>query len=67
MVYYFVIFVQAIESFETLLSNAVSIRKGIVSNLLERANQKKAEQDLKENSPQPVCVYQYLYFDVKKF
>ena len=32
----------------------MSIRKGILENLLERANQKKVQQDLEESTPQPV-------------
>ena len=45
---------QAIDSLETLMSGAVSIRRGILDNLLERANQKKIQQDLEDKPPQPV-------------
>lgn len=51
---------QAIDSLETLLSGAASIRRGILENLLERANQKKIQQDLEDNPPQPV--WQDIYF-----
>ena len=51
---------QAIDSLETLLSGAVSIRRGILDNLLERANQKKILQDLEANHPEPV--WQDIYF-----
>ncbi|XP_078362557.1 F-box only protein 21-like [Oculina patagonica] len=47
---------EAIDSLETLLATAVPIRRGIVENLLERANHKKVQQDLEDNlnnPPQP--------------
>lgn len=52
---------QAVDSLETLMSGAVSIRRGILDNLLERANQKKIQQDLEDNPPQPVW-QDILYF-----
>ena len=54
---------QAIDSLEILLSGAVSIRRGILDNLLERANQKKIQQDLEANPPQPV--WQCIFFNIK--
>ncbi|CAH3151289.1 unnamed protein product [Pocillopora meandrina] len=44
---------EAIDSLQILQSSANQVRKGILDNLLERANQKKRMQDLGENLPPP--------------
>lgn len=54
---------QAIDSLETLMSGPVLMRRGILENLLERANQKKIQQDLEDNAPQPV--WQDFFFHSK--
>ena len=56
---------QAIDSLETLMSGAVSIRRGILENLLERANQKKIQQDLEDNPPQAVW-QDYILLTIKQ-
>ena len=56
---------QAIDSLETLLSGP-GIRKGILENLLERANQKKIQQDLEDDAPHPVW-QDYFFFTIKHF
>lgn len=58
---------QAIDSLETLMSGPDLIRRRDwrVENLLERANQKKIQQDLEDNAPHPV--WQDYFFTVKHF
>lgn len=55
------IHLQAIDSLQILQSSANQVRKGILDNLLERANQKKRMQDLGENLPPPVQQEMLIY------
>ena len=50
---------QAIDSLQSLMSNSVSIRRGALESLLERANEKYAQRDLEDETAQPVWAFFY--------